>query len=334
MVLFALAKERGIKTLIFDVTFRPDRLILSEDFREGNQMLANFDSTAEVTLQTLPQYLQDHYKDISSSRRPPSYHFAYFKKEHARIREMFRRGKALVPFIKDGSVFERASQRFFKMIRMDAQEEYEKYQKKVDFSKPFVYVPLHYQPECTTSPQGGIFVDQVHQVRMLAAALPSGWELYVKEHPAQWPSHVRDYTPQRYKGMYKEIAAIPHVRLVPVSTPTYDLADKAKATATASGTAGWESVLRGKCALIFGYPWYMSAPGVLRVSSVEECRNALQRVASGEKPDIQKLFKYFASLDAVTFWGFLDFVNEREKKFDVSREVEDMYNVISKALTD
>ena len=220
-----------------------------EDFTVGNKTVAKerasgFSGPA-VSLEDLAPHVQEHFKQVSVSAKPSPHHFAYFKKEHSRVPELTRRAKALWPFLKDGSIYERAVARLFKMLTSNSKDEYATYTKPVDFGKPYVYVPLNYQPECTTSPLGGIFVDQVLMIQMLSAALPVGWGLYVKEHPAQWPAHLGDFTPQRYKGFYSDIAAVPHVRLVPVTVNTFELADHAQATATVSGTAGWESIARG-----------------------------------------------------------------------------------------
>ena len=53
-----------------------------------------------------------------------------------------------------------------------------------DLSQPYIYVALHYQPEQTTSPSGGVYVHQDLMVGLLASHLPSGWKIYVKEHEA------------------------------------------------------------------------------------------------------------------------------------------------------
>jgi len=338
LVLYTIAKHRGIKTILFDVTFRLDRITLYEDFTVGNKTVAKeresgFGGPA-VSLEDLAPHVREHYNQVSGSEKPSPHHFAYFKKEHSPVRELVRRTKALWPFLKDGSIYERAVARLFKILKSNSKDEYAKYTKPVNLGKPYVYVPLNYQPECTTSPLGDIFVDQVLMIKMLSAALPDGWEIYVKEHPAQWPAHLGDFTPQRYRGFYADIAAVPHVRLVPVGVNTFELADHARATATVSGTAGWESIVRGKCSLIFGYPWFMNAPGIFRVSSVSGCHEALVRIASGEKPDIGQLFKYLACLDAVSFWGFLDALAHRPKTYDVEKEWSDMYHALERALSD
>src|SRR6202011_2744144 len=110
-----------------------------------------------------------------------------------------------------------------------------------DFKKPYVYLGLHFQPERTTSPQAGVYVDQILIAKTIAAALPEGWELYIKEHPMEWlPSHG-DYTPYRYRGYYETIVKLPHTRLVPIETDSFQLMRHAHAAATATGTLGWEA---------------------------------------------------------------------------------------------
>ena len=116
--------------------------------RSGHRVLAG----PAVSLEDLAPHVQEHFKQVSVSAKPSPHHFAYFKKEHSRVPELTRRAKALWPFLKDGSIYERAVARLFKMLTSNSKDEYTTYTKPVDFGKPYVYVPLNYQPECTTSP--------------------------------------------------------------------------------------------------------------------------------------------------------------------------------------
>ena len=223
-VLYAIAKERGIRTVIFDVTFRHDRLISSGDYRSGNELLSNAQRDGyggkPVSIEDLPAYVQNHYRTVSGTPDPTPVYLTEFKRASTPLKNLWRRMKSLTPHIKDGSIFERGARRFFKMLSPRLEDIYRTLQRAPDFDKPYIYLPLHYQPECTTSPQGGIYVEQILMIKTLAAALPEGWEVYVKEHPAQWPSHWGDFTPQRYHGFYEEIARVRGVRIVPITTNT------------------------------------------------------------------------------------------------------------------
>src|SRR3989338_2152553 len=207
-----------------------------------------------------------------------------FFETHTPLHNLRRLLKASVAFIKDGTIIERAVMKLFKLMKRNLLDEHRQYESEADFGKPYVYFPLQYQPELTTSPLGGVFVDQLLAIKILAAALPNGWQVYVKEHPAQLGVHGGNETAGRWLGYYKTIAAIPHVRLVPINTNTFALGDHAKATATMTGTAAWEAIMRGKPAIVFGYPWFQHAPGILRAESVEDCRRAFDKIASGFKP--------------------------------------------------
>ena len=176
-------------------------------------------------------------------------------------------------------------------------KKYARLQSVPDFSENFIYMPLNVQPERTTCPQAGVYDDQLLMIETIASALPQGWKLYVKENPNQLrPANVfcRLY---RYPEYYEQIAGLPNVRLVSPDTATYDLIKNAQAVATATGTAGWEAILRGKPVIVFGSVWYMYCDGVFRVSDADSCAKALGAIAGGYKPDRQKALNYLIALD-------------------------------------
>lgn len=119
----------------------------------------------------------------------------------------------------------------------------------------YIYFPLHYQPELTTSSLGGVYVDQLVCIENLALKLPKGWKIYVKENPKQG-AYMRD------NSFYERLSRIKNTTLVSKSVSTYELMHHAKLVGTVSGTAGWEAISGGKQTLIFGLAWYSHFPGV------------------------------------------------------------------------
>ena len=336
-VLYRVARSRGIRTLMFENVLRYDRLLMYREYEKGNETLAEASARGfrdkAVTPDDLSPEVRDHYLELSGKKDPeaPGYMKA-FKSEHTGWNKLRRRTKALIPFVKDGSIFERAVLRLFKTFKRGVQDEYRSVLKDADFTRPFVYVPLSYQPERTTSPQGGIFVNQLAMVRMLSAALPKSWELYIKEHPAQHVAHGRDYNAYRWRGVYEDIARIPNVRLVPTTTNTFELAQHAKAVATVTGTAAWEAILRGTPALVFGYTWFMHAPGIFRVSGTGACRSAFKEIERGFCPDAQHVLNYLKVLNDVSVPGFIDGHGYRIASDETRANWRALYDAIERAL--
>lgn len=199
--------------------------------------------------------------------------------------------------------------RRWKRIKNALRRKYESLQSTADFSKKFVYFPLHIQPECTTSAMGDVFVDQILALDILSFCLPDDWVIYVKENPGQWIGPRMHAG--RFNGYYDEILKRRNVRLVPVSTSTYDLIKNTQAVASITGTACWEAVLRGKPAFVFGHVWHMYCEGVFRVDGEESAMEAFAKITSGYKPDSQKVLNYLVALDKISFQGFQ---SERWKK--------------------
>lgn len=126
---------------------------------------------------------------------------------------------------------------------------------ELDLSGDFVYFPLQLQPEMTTSALGGRFRDQAYAIERLAAILPEGVRILVKENPKQGAY-------MRGPLFFHRLTRIPNVTFLPSWANTHVLTDKARFVATITGTVGWEAIRQGKPALVFGKAWFRGLEGV------------------------------------------------------------------------
>ena len=107
----------------------------------------------------------------------------------------------------------------------------------------------------------------------------------------------------RYKGYYKQIAALQNVKLISPAISSFELISKSQAVATATGTAGWEALVKGISVLYFGYPWYMYCDGAIKVSDVKSCGEAIQKIQEGYRPDPQKVINYAMAVERTAVKG-------------------------------
>ena len=176
----------------------------------------------------------------------------------------------------------------------------EKVSVEPDFNKKYIYLPLHLQPEMTTSPCADAFVDQYLIIDLLSSVLPKGYLIYVKENPKQ-TSLLRS---RRY---YDRIIKHQNVRIVSRKTNTYDLIAHCQAVATATGTAGWEALFRGKPVIMFGHNFYQYAPGVCQVESLEDAKAAIDFIKEAKNQPTDKQMKAFLkAFEQTTIPGYVD----------------------------
>ena len=323
-LIYEIARELNIKTVMFLDTRIPGRLLFFNDFRIGSENLKKFldkNISGNFSVNDLNTDFQKHYRkytDKNITDIPP--HIQFQRNKYSLINRFLNKYKGNFEnfhvFKKLPYFFNLITQNNFAFLKKQAnkiillfknnlKKEYIRLQSKADFSKKFIYVPLQVQPECSTSPQGDIFVDQILMLKTLAAALPNDWLIYVKEHPIQWMRIGLEFFDYKYSGYYKAIADIKNVRVVPIETNSYELINQSQAVSNISGAAGWEAILRSKPAIIFGYPWYKDCPEIFRVDSAESCRSAIKEIANGFKVDQQKVINYLKSLDLATIHGFI-----------------------------
>lgn len=328
-VLYIVAKNLNIRTLMYKRTALPDRLVFFEDYKKFPEIAEGLKKSENESIEfkNLSEDLQDYYNsqlDPKTDSTPiyrgrghikkrtehvgrvlPSFrsivdnliNFNFFKTSLSYLKVLLNRRKVLsldevyYPYYRL-KLWQRKGNRKMKKL----QEEYLRLSTSdVDLSKKFIYVPLHYQPESSTSPLGDFFVDQILMIRTLSAALPDDWFIYIKENFIQW-EYVRGHL-SRYPGYYEEMAKLKNVRLVPAEMSTYELIDRSVTVACVTGTAAWEAVLRLKPALIFGYVWFMYCEGIFRVTSPDECRQALRKIKEGYRPDKQSVIRFLSVVD-------------------------------------
>lgn len=136
----------------------------------------------------------------------------------------------------------------------------------------FVFVALHYQPEETTCPSAGHYVNQNLIIENLAEILPEDVKILVKEHSSQFHLKMEGHT-GRNKTFYDDLLKIPRVYFVSSDAPSFNYIDNAIAIATATGTIGWESIVRmKKPVLIFGNAWYEYCDNVYRIYSKQDIK--------------------------------------------------------------
>lgn len=128
---------------------------------------------------------------------------------------------------------------------------------------PYVYFPLHYEPERTTNPDGGTFHDQLRALAQLRAFVPSSIAICVKEHPSQFNARMIGHQ-GRTARFYNTVTAISGVHLVAETVSSAKLILNAQAVATISGTVALEAAILGKRGLVFGGAWFDGCPNVMR----------------------------------------------------------------------
>lgn len=110
----------------------------------------------------------------------------------------------------------------------------------IDLEGPFVFFPLHMQPEASLDIKGAPYTSQIEVVRALSRTLPVRHSLLVKEHGVALT--------RRDRSFYRRLKEIPGVRLIHPAADTFSITGSAALTVTITGTAAYEAALMGRAA--------------------------------------------------------------------------------------
>jgi len=198
----------------------------------------------------------------------------------------------------------------------------------------YLYFPLNFQPEASTSIKGRHFYRLREAVTFVASELPPDYTLVVKEHPHQLRRHY-----PRAQGFFSQIAAIPRVTLVHHATDNEHLILNASGVcAIAHSSISAHALFNGKPVISLGYAFFKEAPNFYSIDSTRALRAAIQAVTlpRADGAAIIDLSRFFERLEDATFEGVLGYrpldVSETEYQRLVEVTSTNLGNVISKWL--
>ncbi len=195
-----------------------------------------------------------------------------------------------------------------------------------DLSKKYIYLPLHYQPECTTCPMAGEYRDQLLIAQMIASVAPDDILIYVKEHPMQGDI-------ARSIEYYQDFLEIRNVRLVPTTFDSIELLKNSLAVATATGTSGFEALFRGIPVLMFGHRFMQYGPGVYPIHTIDDCKKAMDEIQSGKRgASLKDLRTFLKAIEEVAIDGYVEDANRDVSLLSEDENVEKVAGALRKKL--
>jgi len=191
--------------------------------------------------------------------------------------------------------------------------------KKIDESFPFVFFPLHEEPEQILLMGAPFYTDQISVIRNIAKSLPIGYKLYVKEHPG-----MRAFG-WRKKSFYEKIMNIHHVRLLHSDVLSEEVIKKCSLVISIRSTPTLEAAFHKKPSICFySELGYQTIPSIHVLKDIKELPKAIKQslqktvnlsdlsdyVNWNKENGFEFLYEYYARAVATKFKSNVGFLKD------------------------
>jgi len=147
--------------------------------------------------------------------------------------------------------------------------------KNVDIKCPFVYFPMHVEPERTLSLSSPFYSNQLEIIKSVARSLPVDYKLFLKEHYGMKTKLWRKIS------YYKKLLELPNAILIHPSVNPEKLLKNCSLVVTITGTSALDAAFYKKPSIIFADTSFSHLPFIHRIKNIEELpsviRNCLQK---------------------------------------------------------
>ena len=306
MLLYHVAKKRGIKTFVIKGTRIGRRMTFTEDYLTLDAVQKRFKERMQDGLPALgeaEEFLQEFRAKPKSyiPQATPTYNKQAYRSGNLRFLNPKRLPASIgwhITALADD--LSKLGQHDYTHIRLwwatwDKLKRrvrgligYEKFYSQPNFSERFAYYPLHLEPETAILLDSPYHTDQLELIRAAAHALPIDMLLYVKEHPQMVGYRTRTY--------YKEIVKIPNVRLIDPRIVGSDLVKQTALVFTITGTGGFESALFGKPVITFTDVYYNDLSNVKTCRDFDKLPYVVKEQLTAPAPSENELVQYVSAL--------------------------------------
>ncbi len=305
MLLYYIAKKKGIMVLAGAETRIDGGYILSEDYRTFTFANARFgelmrgakspqEDTARAYLDDFRKKPRAYFYSIESYKQSGSRRQAFSwlapRKLARSVRWLSERIlRATMERERDYMVQSPwwflwdALRRKFRLMR-GYTDLYDAY----DPREQFAYYPLHFEPEMAMLVLAPRWTDQINLIRQIAESLPFSFKLYVKEHPGMVGFRTRRY--------YRELKKIPNVKLIHPNHDSHAIIKDADLITTQTGTAGWEALMLKKPVITFGDVYYNALSMTTKCTDIETLPLLVREKLGKHSHEENELVRFVAAL--------------------------------------
>lgn len=307
LLLYHIAKKRGIKSINIEFARIGNRIVYSEDYSTLSWVKERFQEIQQGRVSLAQEQAKTFLEKFREE--PAPYDADYMQEFYAKKGRLSN-----LSFLYPKRLLHSIPWHFrtlFTDIRRARRQDYtdiflwnalwDKLKRKVrgvigfsgifstpNYSVPYAYFPLHIEPEIAMMLYAPYYTNQIELIKVAARALPMSMKLYVKEHPG-----MAGY---RTRAFYKELKKIPNVCIVAPHLSGTEVARHAALTITITSTSGWEALLLKKPVITFGDVFFNDIPGVLRCRGFEELPYLVKQQLELWKHDEKTLVNYISAL--------------------------------------
>lgn len=341
MLLYHIAKKKGIRTFIIEAPRIGTRYLFTEEYDHSTFLEQRVKEIKESTSSSSMLRSHEARKFLSEFRRAPRYflqgasiaevvttnfdvrRLRYFRflLPHNLFRSIRWVIHATLQYLhnthKDDYIIMKPWHEFLDKMKRKARiiRGYNDLYNAPVPGEDFAYFALHAEPEAYPMVLAPFYVDQLWLAKQIARSLPLSYKLYVKDHPVMMGLRTRSY--------YQELKKIPNIRLIHPSVSSLELIQKGKLTLTITGTTGWEAALLKKPVIIFGNMYYDTLSGVKKCLNIQDLPFLIKQQLESFSYDERELLDLItaaieesAEIDFIQMWdieGGVDLKKNKER---------------------
>ena len=297
-LLHQMCKSKQIRTLMLGPTRFGGRFVIYDEYEIIDDLeQKNVSSIKQRTESELKEYLENY--DVLKTLKP----FVNVTKQSliTKIGKYLHNLRILDdPTVTDyyahyGKTKLRTIKQFIFFKRWYRKNFIEKNLKKnIDIKTPFVYYPLHVEPERQLLLVAPFHTNQLEIITNIAKSLPVGFKLYVKEHGMM---AINGWRPIQY---YEQIMDLPNVEIIHPSLDSKTLLESCSLVVTINGTTGLEAIFHKKPVIVFSNTSYSTISSVCKIDKIEELPQTIKSLL-GSKVNISELNNYIDLVERNSF---------------------------------